>query len=168
MSVVAVGDFEPRDVETLIREAFAGIPAAADARQRATYPVPAHDTTFVTVVTDPEATSSSVALYVKRSAREDSTVGSMRRDLAERLMVSMLNERFSKLGLSPDAPFAGAGAGQGAWVRSAELSVLSATAKPGRMAESLEALLTEAERARLHGFTETELERARTNMLRGY
>jgi zinc protease len=168
MSVVAVGDFDPRQVETLVRNAFSSIPAVANGREREVFTVPPHDSTLVTVVTDPEATSSSVVLYVKRPAREDSTVASMRRDLAERLMIDMLNERFSKLGLSPDAPFAGAGAGQGSWVRSAEVSLLSATAKPGRMAESLEALLTEAERARMHGFTATELERSKTDLLRGY
>jgi zinc protease len=84
------------------------------------------------------------------------------------MTTSMLNERFQRLGLSPDAPFASAGAGQGEWVRSAELSLLSAVAKPGRMSQSLEALLTEAERARIHGFTSAELERAKTNLLRGY
>ena len=168
MSVIAVGDFDPREIEALIRKAFSPIPAARDPRERPLFPVPPHDSTLITIVTDPEATASSVALYVKRPSREDSTVGSMRRSLVERMMNSMLNERFQKLGLSPDAPFAGAGAGQGEWVRSAELSLLSATAKPGRMAESLEALLIEAERARLHGFNESELERAKTNMLRSY
>ena len=168
MAVVAVGDFEPRAVESLIRGAFAGIASKASPRARETFDVPPHDSTLITVVTDPEATASSVALYVKRAAREDTTVGSMRRALIERMMVSMLNERFQKIGLSPDAPFAGAGAGQGSFVRSAEVSLLSATAKPGRMTESLEALVTEAERARRHGFTEPELERAKTNLLRGY
>jgi zinc protease len=168
MSVVAVGDFEPRAVESLIRSAFSSIPARPDGRSRALYDVPAHDSTLITVVTDPEATASSVALYVKRPAREDTTVGSMRRSLVERMMTSMLNERFQKLGLSPDAPFAGAGAGQGSFVRSSEVSLLSATAKPGKMTESLEALLTEAERARRHGFNESELERAKADILRGY
>ncbi|HUF30633.1 MAG TPA: insulinase family protein [Gemmatimonadaceae bacterium] len=168
MSVVAVGDFDPREVESLIRKAFEPIPAVGTPRTREQFPVPPHDSTLITVVTDPEATSSSVALYVKRPAREDTSVGSMRRGLVERMMISMLNERFQKLGLSPDAPFASAGAGQGALVRSSEVSLLSAVAKPGRMSESLEALLTEAERARRHGFTGGELERARTNLLRGY
>lgn len=168
MSVVAVGDFDPREVESLVRRAFEAIPSAASTRSRPVFTVPPHDSTLITVVTDPEATSSSVALYVKRPAREHSTVGSLRRGLVERLMISMLNERFQKLGLSPDAPFASAGAGQGALVRSSEVSLLSAVAKPGRMSESLEALLTEAERARAHGFTVGELERARTNLLRGY
>jgi zinc protease len=168
MSVIAVGDFDPKEIEAQIRAAFADIPAARSARERPTFPVPPHDSTLVTIVTDPEATNYFVALYVKRGADEDSTIGSLRRSLVARLMTSMLNERFQKLGLSPDAPFASAFAGQGEFVRSAEVSQLAATAKPGRMAESLEALLTEAERARLHGFNASELERAKTNMLRSY
>jgi zinc protease len=168
MSVIAVGDFDPREVASLIREAFASIAMPETARPRQAFAVPPHDSTLITVVTDPEATASSVALYVKRPAREDSTVGSMRRSLVEGMMTGMLNERFQKLGLTPDAPFANARAGQGEWVRSAELSLLSAVSKPGRMAESLEALLTEAERARIHGFTEGELERAKSNLLRAY
>ena len=168
MSVVAVGDFDVREVEALIRQAFAPIAGPGAPRTREAFAVPPHDSTLITVVTDPEATASSVTLYVKRPAREDSTVGSMRRSLIEGMMTGMLNERFQRLGLSPDAPFASAGAGQGAWVRSAELSLLSATAKPGRMSESLEALLVEAERARVHGFTESELERVKTNRLRSY
>ena len=53
-------------------------------------------------------------------------------------------------------------------MRNSEYYSLDARAKEGQLLESLQALLTEAERVRRHGFLATELDRAKTNTLRGY
>ena len=57
---------------------------------------------------------------------------------------------------------------RGVFVRSKEASLLNAMVKDGGVERGLQALFTETERVARHGFTSTELDRQKTNMLRSY
>ena len=168
MAVVAVGDADPARVEQLIRSTFGGIPRRANARPRTQASVPGHDSTLVTIATDAELATSGVSVLWKRPARATRTVGELRSDLVEQLYNGMLNQRFQELALKPEAPFTGAGASSGSFVRGSEIVSLDAGAKEGRLIEALQTVLTEAERVQRHGFLASELDRARTSTLRGY
>jgi len=167
MAVVAVGDVDTSAIEGLIKRHFGRIPAAASPRPRPVYDVPDQPGTAFAIATDPEATSSSIAVYRKDDLRDPTTVAAYRESLVERLFAGMLSARFSELAQKPDAPFVGAGAGRGAFVRTKEATILSGLAKEGRIADALAAMLREAERVARHGFTATELDRQKTSMLRG-
>jgi zinc protease len=166
MAVVAVGDFDGDSVEKLIRQHFSALKPADGASARPVYPVPPHDSTLVAVATDPEATSSAVAVYYLQPVRAERTVGDYREDLVEGLYNSMLNSRFREIAQRADPPFLGAGSAQGRVVRSSEAYVLSALVGDGGISRGLGALLTEAERVVQHGFTPTELERQKRELLR--
>ena len=56
MGFVAVGDIEPAEVEALVQEYFARIPAAENPPERTVFPVPDHEETLFAITTDPEAT----------------------------------------------------------------------------------------------------------------
>ena len=168
MAVVAVGDADPKTLEALIRSTFGGIAPRKGARARTVAAVPAHDSTLISIATDKELSGSSVGVLWKSKGRMTRTVGDLRQDLLERLYDQMLNQRFSELALKPETPFVGAGAGGGSFVRNSEYYSLDARAKEGKLLESLQALLTEAERVRRHGFLAAELERAKVNTLRAY
>lgn len=168
MAVVAVGDADPKKLEALIRSTFGGIAPRRGARVRTMAAVPTHDSTLISIATDKELSGSSVGVLWKSKGRTTRTVGDLRQDLLERLYDQMLNQRFGELALKPESPFVGAGAGGGSFVRNSEYYSLDARAKEGQLLQSLQALLTEAERVRRHGFLATELERAKTNTLRGY
>jgi zinc protease len=127
-----------------------------------------HDSTLVSIEADKELTTASVQLLWKRRATATRTVGDYRRQLAEQLFQTILNQRFSEIGQRPDAPFTGAGAGSGTFVRATEVSQLSAGAKDGKLLETVQALLTESERMQRYGVLPSELARAKTNLLRGY
>ena len=167
MAVIAVGDFDVAHVENLIRRHFADIPGANNPRPRVSYDVPEHEETLVTIATDAEATSSNVSVYFKQSLRSQQTIGAYRRGIVETLYNDMLNSRFFEITQEPDAPFLGAGSGQGRLVRSSEVYFLGAGVRDGGTVEGLEGILTEATRVARFGFTESELSRARANLLRG-
>jgi zinc protease len=99
--------------------------------------------------------------------RDPSTVGAYRTQIVERLFGSMLSARLDELAQKPDAPFMNAGSYRSLFVKSAEASTLMAIAKDGKVAPTLEALFTEAERVTRFGFTQTELDREKTGLLRG-
>ncbi len=167
MAVVAVGDFDKAAIEALIRKHFETIPKSAATKLRPSYNVPDHPGTLYAIATDKEASSTSVAVYSKMPHRDQTTVGAYRRQIVERLFSGMLSARFSEMAQKPDAPFLGAGAGRGQFVRTAEISTLSAGVKEDGIERGLEALFTEAERVVRFGFTETELDRQKRNIMRG-
>ncbi len=168
MAVIAVGDFDPKAIEAQIRRQFTSLAPPARVPERPTFAVPDHDSTYFAIATDREATQSAVTVIYKQPVRGQRSLGSYRQGLVEALYNDMLNDRLNELTQKPEAPFIGAGSSQGRFIRSKEVYVLGAAVKDGGMARGLEAVLTEAERVDRHGFTATELERAKQDLLRGY
>lgn len=168
MAVIAVGDFDPGVVEGLIRKHFAGLSSPSEPRERWIAQVPDHEETLVSVVADPEISGTSVSIAFKRDPDPEGTVGDYRRSLVETLFYGMVNARLSERSQEADPPFLGASIGGGSFVRSKSVNVLSAGVVQGGLDRGLAALLTEAERARRHGFLESELERHRAEVLRSY
>lgn len=170
MAVIAVGDFDPNAIEAQIKKHFSAIPAAkANAPKRTVYDVPGNKEPLVAIASDKEATNSSVDLIYKMPASATRTVGDYRRDLIEQLYLNMLNERFSEITQKPNAPFLGAGASKSSFfARNTDGFSLGASVKDGGVDEGVEALLKEARRVDQFGFLQSELDRARVNLLRSY
>jgi zinc protease len=167
MAVVAVGDFDRRRVERLIVETFSELTNPPSERTREIYPVPDHDETLFAIVTDKEAPATILGIYYKLPRRPEGSANDYRRSLAEGLYFSMLNARLNEVSRQPDPPFLFAGAdANNRFVRSKEVYLQLAAVKEDQVERGLEALLTEAERVDRHGFTETELERAKAEHLR--
>ena len=166
MAVIAVGDFNPDSIEAIIVEQFGSIPVAANKPKREIYPIPDHRETLFAIASDPEATQSGVSIYYKLPDQEEERVRDYRRMLMEGLYSDMLNQRLAELSRQSDPPFVYAYSGKGQFVRSRQFFTLAAMVKEGGIPTGLQALLTEAERVRQFGFTETELAREKLNMLR--
>ncbi len=167
MAVVAVGDFDPAEIEALIRRHFESIPESPNRGPRPYYEVPGHEETLVALATDPEASNSQVAVYYKQPLRDPSTVGAYRQSIVEGLFNSMFNSRLQEIGQSANPPFLFAFSGQGSFVRTSEIYQLTAMVSNGGLETGLEAVLQEAERIKRFGFTSTELDREKSAMLRG-
>lgn len=169
MAVVAVGDFNPDTIEQKIKQHFSGLRKPANAPKRPDFPIPGNTAPLVAIASDKEAISTDVSLIFKLPRESSATIGDYRRGIMEQLYISMLNGRLSEITQKPDAPFIGAGASKGGFVgRELEPFSLSAAVKDGGVERGLEALLIEAKRVDQFGFLQSELDRARTNMLRGY
>ncbi|MBK5187029.1 MAG: insulinase family protein, partial [Gemmatimonadaceae bacterium] len=166
MAVVAVGDFDKAKVERLIRAQFASWHAKKGERPRPSFPVPDHDSTLVTIATDSEATRSTVAVYYLQPLHPQKTVGDFREELTGSLYNAMLNARLQEIAQRPGAPFIGAFSNQGRLIRSKDVYVLTALVPDSGVETGLRAVVTEGERVAQHGFTPTELERAKAEMLR--
>jgi len=166
MTVVAVGDFDVKEMEASIRERFARIPASVKPRPRTYAGVPNHAETLVSIETDKEYPNSSVALLWLKDRDSTRTVADMRRQFISSLYDGMVNARFGELAQRPDAPFAYAGSGRGSFVRTKDVYQLYAGVKESGFESAAEALLAEAERIARFGFTQTELDRLRTNYFR--
>jgi zinc protease len=167
MAVIAVGDFDGAEVEALLIEHFEGLSAPENPRERIEYSVPDHDETLFTIATDEELTSTSVAVYHMLALDEQETIGGYRQQLVEGLYNGMLNLRLSEIARNPDPPFLGAGSSKGSLVRSKGAYLLSANVPEDGIERGLEVVFTEAERVARFGFTVSELERQKIDVLRG-
>ena len=168
MAVIAVGDFDPDAIETLIEKRFGQIPASEEPRQRPSYPVPGHAETLFSIETDPELSGTSVAVHYKHPATPQGAFRDYRQSLVQSLYHGMLNERLAELAQEAEPPFLFAFSGVSPFVRTASVFSQQARVREGEVLAGLEALLIEVERVDRHGFTATELERAKTNTLRGF
>ena len=168
MAIVAVGDFDPAKIEQLIKSHLSDVPAKPNERARAKFGVPDQDSTLVAIATDKEAEYTTTSVYFKMPHRNSTTVGGYRQDLTESLFSQMLNDRLDEIRQKPDAPFIGAGGGKSTFLGDRDAFTLTAFVPDGGVLRGLDAVVAEAVRVEKHGFTATELDRAKQNLLRSY
>ncbi len=166
MTVVAVGDFDAKQMVRDISARFATIPASASPRTRGLAAVPDHAATLVSIESDPEYQAKNVTLLWKMPHQPYKTAGDFRRSLVSSFYDGMMNQRFTEITQRPDAAFAFAGSGRGPFVRTKDAYQLFAGVKESAFTAAADALLAEAERVRRFGFTVGELDRQRKNYLR--
>jgi zinc protease len=166
MAIVAVGDFDKNWIYNLMEKHFAAIPAVENPRERILYPVPNHDDVLFAIATDPEARYTEIDIYFKSELRTQKTVADYRELLMEQLFNNMLNTRLREIVQKSDPPFVDAFSSKGRFVRTKGVYFLGAIVKENGIERGLDALLTEAIRVRQHGFTPSELERTKAQILR--
>ncbi|HDT12333.1 MAG TPA: insulinase family protein [Candidatus Marinimicrobia bacterium] len=168
MAVLAIGDFDADSMLVWIRNTFSPYQGPESPRERELFTVPDNDKPLYSIVTDKEATTERVSVYYKKAPTINKTAADYRLNLVENLYFRMLNARLGEINRNPEAPFVRASAGKGSYVRTVDVFGLNVMSKPGRLLESLETILTEAERAERYGFLPSELERAKKQLLTGY
>jgi zinc protease len=167
MAVIAVGDLDPAEIETMIRQRFAAMPRTGGATRRDVPIAPHRETRFVTV-SDREIQGTTVNVVFKGPFRALETLEDYRRSLVQSLTYQMINGRFAELTRRPDAPFLGASAGSDTFGRTVEAASFGVRVKDGETEKGLAALMTEVARVRQFGFGEAELDRARRGALAQY
>jgi zinc protease len=161
MAIIVVGDVKPDAIVAGIGDVFGPLRDRAAAASEPDNSVLLHTEDLVSIVADPEVTSSSVQILHKRAADGDELVSDYRRSIVASLFSRMLNERFTELARKPDAKFLSAGAGGGSLSRSVDTFGLNARVQDGGITDGLTALQIEARRVRQYGFTQSELDRAK-------
>jgi zinc protease len=164
IGIVIVGDVNVAEIEGGIRDAFGSLRDRAAAAPLPDHTVPLHTDDLVSIVTDPEVTSSSVQILHKRPADGSALVSDYRRSIVSSLFSRMLNDRFTELARRPDAKFLSAGGGGGSLSPTVDTFGLNARVPDGGIADGLAAVEVEARRVRQFGFTASELDRAKAWM----
>ena len=168
MAVAVVGDFNKARMEQLVNEHFARLPNVHPERPRIEYTLPDHAQTLVTITTDKELTYSSVQMYFTRNEEIEKTFRDYREDLVSQLYDEMLNLRIQERLQQPNPPLVYGGAGDSRWLGHREAYQLFARTNDNSILQGFEYILTEAYRVKEFGFTATELEREKAQMLRQY
>lgn len=166
MAVIAIGDLDREVLKRLVERHFDSIPVASETPPVPTFELAEHSQTLVGIAPDPEASQTLVSVYHKQRALEVRTVGDYRRSMVESLYSVLLGTRLDELSREPKPPFLVGSASLSHLTRSKRAFVLSAAMEDEGLLRGLRALLGEVARARKHGFTSSELRRAKADLLR--
>lgn len=167
-AIAVVGDLDPAETEEMIKSLFSNIPASVNPAERLPVHVPFHKETYFVLAQDKEAPQTSVSVVALHNAvnRDKKDLGYIRDQHVIALMNSMINTRINELLQKPNPPFvSGSISFGGYYAREYDAISISANARKNEEAIALEAVYTEAERARRFGFTEGELKRAKASRL---
>ena len=168
-AILVVGDIDVDKVEAKIKAMFADIPAKANAGERPVYPIFDNEEPIVALVKDKEARMTRIELEYKHDKLPleiKKSVAGYAVGVANSLISTMLGNRFDEITQQANAPFVGGYAFYGELVKSKDAFQMLVIPNEGREMEGLKALLLEAEKVKRFGFTNSELERAKTDFLK--
>ncbi|ADR20560.1 zinc protease [Marivirga tractuosa] len=165
MAVIAVGDIDPAEMEKEIKARFGDLQNPKKAKKKKLYEVPAHEETYVSIVTDKEANFNQIQLYYKHDNEEMKTLSDMRRDLVYSLYNGMLGQRLDELRQSANPPFLFASTSFSQMVRNKSAYSSFAVVGENGFEKGVQVLAEENKRIKEHGFTASELDRYKKTFL---
>ncbi len=169
-AIAIVGDFDTAEMEKKVIKLFSKIPAVDNPKERYEVKVEPKAETSYCLATDKENVQSSVSLYIRHDAEPvaDKNHASLKTNYMRNLIRSMVSARISELLQEGTPPFINGSMGYYDYPRPISMFYMSTTAKDNEEALAFETILTEAERIKRHGFTQGELDRAKTSMLMSF
>ena len=166
MAVIAVGDFDVKDIEKKIKSHFSKLQNPERPRERTLFPVPDHKEPKMVVATDPEAAYTYVNMIHKHSSEPMETMADYRRDIMHSLYSQMIGQRYDELKEQANPPYVFAYSAYSEFTRTKDSYSSFAMVAPDGIERGLQTLLEENERVFSHGFTKSELERAKKSVLK--
>lgn len=168
-AIAVVGDVDVDQIEAKIKTMFADIPAKENAGERPIYPIHDNVEPIISIVKDKEARMTRIELEYKHDVMPDEmrkSVAGYMFDIINNVISTVMGYRFDEITQQADAPFVDGGAYYGNLVKSKDAFNLIVIPKEGLEAEGLKALLLEAEKIKRFGLTNSEIERAKTDLLK--
>ena len=170
-AVIVVGDVDVDQIEAKLKTIFADIPAPVNPKEKELYQLPQNEEPIIGIITDPEATSSSIeVLWKGEPLPKDfgNTVEGYMLDLVKTYVSFIMRERFEDITAKPNAPYLGASLGIGDLCATCEAVFGSVEFKEGDAANAFKAFMTEIEKMKRYGFTDAEFERATSKIISYY
>ena len=170
-AIVIVGDIDVDKTEAKIKEMFSDIPRSQFYGIRPIHSADDNKEPIVAIVTDGEATQTQMSMEFKREQLPKEVRLSMAgyaTGIVNNIINAVMAERFEEISMQADAPFAAAYAYDGSMLKAKDAFNLIVLPKQGKEIEGLNALMLEAEKVKRFGFTNAEVERAKTNILKNF
>lgn len=172
-AIIVVGDIDAKQVEADLKRIFSDVKAPVNPAEREMYPVPDNDRPLVSIATDKEATNTILYILYKHDIMPKemyATATGFIRDYLRAVTSEMLNNRFNEIIQKSNPPFVYAVGEDGPFLiaKTKDALMVAALAKEGQIDDALTALVNETQRVKQYGFTPSEYERARINVLNRY
>lgn len=167
-AVAVTGAIDSATAMKMLNKHFAGLSNPANEKPRKYEQVGPRTKSEAMVLTDKEATSSSLSIFFSyHKKHEEKVIGDYRTDLVRSLVTQMINRRFEDLSKSSNPPFPFAGADFDNLIQGYEAFEVQAAFSNDGLQKALDAVTAELLRAKQYGFTASELDIARKNMMAG-
>jgi zinc protease len=160
-AIIAVGDFDVKEMEQKIIAKFSTIPKPVNPKKREEFQIPNHKETRIAIAQDKEAQYSLVSMYYKHDLPENKDMKYYKESVLNQIYGVMFNARLAELSLDPEASFIQGFSFYGNVCRTKDAYVSIGVAKNNMVNECLKTLLIENEKVKQFGFNESELERAK-------
>ncbi|MDR1417405.1 MAG: insulinase family protein, partial [Prevotellaceae bacterium] len=172
-ALIIVGDVDPARVEGKLKALFTDIPAPVNPAERIYYPVADNTGPLVGIASDKEATTTALSVAFKHSQlpRElRGTIAGLSMNYLNAIIYGVMDERISELEQQANPPFVNAGVRNDFFFNTVTVDALSGDVyvKDNDVEGGLKAIVREAERLKRYGFTASEYERAKANLLTMY
>ena len=170
-ALVIVGDFDPGRMQEMVHQVMGKLPKRdnPDPDPQLSF-VPDHNGVNYALSTDPEASSTMVYLMFEHNQlpfKLRNTHAFLNHNVVSMLAQEMLTWRLDELARTQASPidYGMAYDRRMLVTRTRDALTMAALAKHGQALEALDSLITHAARAVQHGFTPSELERAKRNAI---
>lgn len=172
-AIIIVGDIDVDKVEAAVKKIFKDIPTPVNPALREEFEVADNDLPLVSIATDKEASNAILSIYYKHDKLPkdmSATITGLVKDYIQSVAATMMNERFDEMVQKADPPFINAEAWDGDYMiaKTKEAWTTAALVKENEIDTALTALVKETERVKRFGFTQSEYDRARINVLKQY
>ena len=167
-AIVVVGDINAAEIEKMIISKFSKIKPRKNPREKLMYPIATNIEPLVVVCTDKEAGRNEVQIVRKFPHFVMKTVGDYKTKMTHQLFNAMYNSRFEELMQNPNTPFLGAHGGYGVFLGNTDAYSMEVFAKENQIDAALKVIMQEDYRILKHGFLETELKRAKEELMNRY
>ncbi|MFM6953515.1 MAG: M16 family metallopeptidase [Sphingobacteriaceae bacterium] len=160
-ALIVLGDIDVVAVENQIKTQFADLKTPVKEKPRTKYTIPLSGKNQFIAVTDKEFPVTVVQMIIKHPEQVIRTDADYRASIVQALFNRMMQARFVELTKQANPPFLQAGGNIGGFLAGLDAFTLFMVAKPGELEKGFKAALTESERIKKFGYTQTELDRAK-------
>ncbi|MXV49535.1 insulinase family protein [Pedobacter sp. HMF7647] len=171
-ALIVVGDINVAQVEQMIKQKFSDLKTPAKEQQRTKYSIPLIDKNQFMAVTDKEFPVTVAQILIKHPSVTIKTTTDMRNSIIRTLGNQMISARYSELSKQANPPFIQGGSSIGDFMAGLDIASTFVVARPGELEKGFKAAVTEIERIKKYGFTQSELDRAKeaymTNLENAY
>lgn len=168
-AIIAIGDFDVKEMEDKIVKQFSQIPKKENPKERTYFDIPDHKGLRVVVETDEEARGTNIRIMYKHDVVKDKTKLNYLRDgIVSWLFTEMFNNRIEEITQKSDAPFTRGYSYYGSMRKTKDAFTTMVMPKNNEAEKSLEIALTELKRLNEFGFTENEFKNAKLEVLKWY
>ena len=167
-AVIVVGDIDPDAMEKQIIKQFSKIKPVKNPRAKEPNNIQPNKEPLAVVTTDKEAMGNTVMIIRKFPHFVMKTVGDYRTNLKYELYNTMYDSRLSEMTQKASCPFISASCGYDGLIGNTDMYGCQIACKEGKILESIEAMMREDQRVLQHGFLQTELNRAKDELLNQY
>jgi len=170
--IIIIGDIDVNQIESRLKEMFADIPAPVDPAERVYFPVADNAEPIVSIATDVEETNYNIMVSYKHDIvpfEERGDVQYWIKGYLDELISTMYNNRMEELTQKANPPFIYGYGYYGTFfisdTKDAWTSYAVAKDKDG-IDEAINAIVAENKRMQQYGFTASEYERAKADLMK--